>query len=80
MDEEFQFFLYLARPYAAMLTHADDRTRIAAWLQSLCTIQGDTCSSMRAIRNDYMMALLGYDQICKINTEYNFSNLFQLYP
>ncbi|KAF2879031.1 hypothetical protein ILUMI_27125 [Ignelater luminosus] len=60
LDQEFQFFLYLARPYAAMLNNPDDRTRIAAWLQTLCTIHGDFCSSMRAIRNDYMMALLGY--------------------
>ncbi|KAK4886813.1 hypothetical protein RN001_003084 [Aquatica leii] len=60
LDQEFQFFLYLARPYAAMLSNGDDRTRIAAWLQTLCTIHGRSCSSMRAIRNDYMMALLGY--------------------
>ncbi|KAF5302906.1 hypothetical protein FQA39_LY02086 [Lamprigera yunnana] len=60
LDQEFQFFLYLARPYAAMLSNGDDRTRVAAWLQTLCTIHGRSCSSMRAIRNDYMMALLGY--------------------
>lgn len=59
LDQEFQFLLYLARPYAAMLS-ADDRTRTAVWFQSLCTIYGESCSSMKSIRNDYITALLGY--------------------
>ncbi|KAB0799677.1 hypothetical protein PPYR_07557 [Photinus pyralis] len=59
LDQEFQFFLFLARPYASLL-NSDDQTKIAAWLQTLCTISGRSCSSMKAIRNDYMMALLGY--------------------
>lgn len=60
LDQEFQLFLYLARPYAYMLRNGNDRTRIAAWLQMLCSIHGmESCSSMKAIRNDYMMALLG---------------------
>ncbi|XP_044749072.1 uncharacterized protein LOC123309848 [Coccinella septempunctata] len=60
LDQEFQFFLYLARPYAALMLNAEDRTKVACWLQTLCTIQGNCCSSMKAVRNDYMMALLGY--------------------
>lgn len=59
LDQEFQFLLYLARPYATMLTNIDDRTKVATWLQMLCTIQDDACSSMRGIRNDYLMSLLG---------------------
>ncbi|XP_045479357.1 uncharacterized protein LOC123684225 [Harmonia axyridis] len=60
LDQEFQFYLYLARPYAALMLNAEDRTKVACWLQTLCTIQGNCCSSMKAVRNDYMMALLGY--------------------
>ncbi|XP_030748243.1 uncharacterized protein LOC115876568 [Sitophilus oryzae] len=61
LDQEFQFFLYLAKPYASMITGGAERTRIAAWLQILCSICGnECCSHMKAIRNDYMMAMLGY--------------------
>lgn len=59
LDQEFQFLLYLARPYATLIPNGDDRTKVASWLQMLCSICEDVCSSMRAIRNDYMMALLG---------------------
>lgn len=59
LDQEFQFLLYLARPYATLLTNVDDRTKVATWLQMLCTVQDDSCSSMRGIRNDYLMSLLG---------------------
>ncbi|XP_023022037.1 uncharacterized protein [Leptinotarsa decemlineata] len=63
LDQEFQLFLYIARPYAYLIRNGNDRTRIAAWLQMLCSIHGkDSCSSMKAMRNDYMMALLGYLQ------------------
>ncbi|KAL3266148.1 hypothetical protein HHI36_010333 [Cryptolaemus montrouzieri] len=64
LDQEFQLFLYLARPYAALMLNAEDRTKVCCWLQTLCTIQGNCCSSMKAVRNDYMMALLGY--ICDL--------------
>ncbi|EFA02313.1 uncharacterized protein LOC664256 [Tribolium castaneum] len=59
LDQEFQYLLYLTRPYAALLP-AEDKTRTAAWLQTLCTIHGEACSAMKAIRNDYIMALVGY--------------------
>ncbi|KAI4462585.1 hypothetical protein MML48_4g00013168 [Holotrichia oblita] len=60
LDQEFQFLLYLAKPYAAMLKGRYDSTKVATWMQTLCTIHGNSCSSMKGIRNDYMMALLGY--------------------
>jgi len=60
LDQEFQIFLYLAKPYASMITGGAERTRVAAWLQILCSIYGnECCSKMKAVRNDYMMALLG---------------------
>ncbi|ERL93968.1 hypothetical protein D910_11253 [Dendroctonus ponderosae] len=63
LDQEFQFYLYLAKPYAAMISGGAERTRVAAWLQMLCSVHGtECCSRMKAIRNDYMMALLGYLQ------------------
>ncbi|KAG5897939.1 hypothetical protein JTB14_014052 [Gonioctena quinquepunctata] len=63
LDQEFQLFIYIARPYAYLIKNGNDRTRIAAWLQMLCSIHGnESCSSMKAMRNDYMMALLGYLQ------------------
>ncbi|XP_060531631.1 uncharacterized protein LOC132705192 [Cylas formicarius] len=67
LDQEFQFFLYLAKPYAAMITGGAERTRVSAWLQILCSIHGiQSCSKMKAIRNDYMMALLGYIQDMRV--------------
>lgn len=60
LDQEFQYMLYLAKPYVAMLEGRFESTRGATWLQTLCTIHGEACSSMRGIRNDYMMALLGF--------------------
>lgn len=61
LDQEFMFLLYLARPYAALMLTCEDRTKMACWIQTLCTIYGrNFCSSMKAIRNDYIMALLGY--------------------
>ncbi|XP_017774750.1 PREDICTED: uncharacterized protein LOC108561364 [Nicrophorus vespilloides] len=60
LDQEFQFLLYLVKPYAALLPNSYDRTRVATWMQTLCSIADESCSSMRGIRNDYIMALLGY--------------------
>lgn len=63
LDQEFQFMLYMARPYAHLLTNGPDKTRVATWLQILCSVHGpECCSAMKAIRNDYIMALLGYLQ------------------
>ncbi|CAH1992630.1 unnamed protein product [Acanthoscelides obtectus] len=60
LDQEFQLLLYIAKPYAFMILNGNDRTRVAAWFQMLCSIHGgSSCSSMKAIRNDYLMALLG---------------------
>ncbi|XP_022900610.1 uncharacterized protein [Onthophagus taurus] len=60
LDQEFQFLLYLTKPYAALLEGRYESTRVATWVQTLCTIHDESCSSMRGIRNDYIMALLGY--------------------
>lgn len=61
LDWEFQYLLHIARPYAALMTTVQDKTRVAKWLQKLCGIRMEvTCSKMKGVRNDYMMALLGY--------------------
>lgn len=61
LDWEFQYLLHVARPYAALMTTVQDKTRVAKWLQKLCSIRMDVaCSRMKGVRNDYMMALLGY--------------------
>ncbi|XP_067012292.1 uncharacterized protein [Anabrus simplex] len=59
LDEEFQLYLYLARPYASLLTNPEDKTKAATWLQVLCTVQKDACPVLKGIRNDYIQALLG---------------------
>lgn len=61
LDWEFQYLLHIARPYAALMTTIEDKTKVAKWLQKLCGIRMDiACSKMKGVRNDYMMALLGY--------------------
>ncbi|VVC29822.1 Domain of unknown function DUF4485 [Cinara cedri] len=61
LDCEFQYLLHIARPYAALMTTVQDKTRVAKWLQKLCGIRMDVkCAKMKGVRNDYMMALLGY--------------------
>jgi len=61
LDWEFQYLLHIARPYAALMTTVQDKTRVAKWLQKLCGVRMDiACSQMKGVRNDYMMALLGY--------------------
>lgn len=61
LDWEFQYLLHVSRPYAAMMATVQDKTRVAKWLQKLCGIRKDAaCSKMKGVRNDYMMALLGY--------------------
>lgn len=61
LDWEFQYLLHIARPYAALMTTVQDKTRVAKWLQKLCGVRMDIkCSKMKGVRNDYMMALLGY--------------------
>lgn len=61
LDWEFQYLLHIARPYAALMTTVQDKTRVAKWLQKLCGVRVDiACLKMKGVRNDYMMALLGY--------------------
>ncbi|XP_063224755.1 uncharacterized protein LOC134532265 [Bacillus rossius redtenbacheri] len=59
-DCEFRFLLHLAQPYAALLPSGDDKKLLAAWLQALCSVRRDACFHMKAVRNDYIKALLGY--------------------
>lgn len=75
LDQEFQLFLHIARPYAALLT-GHDKTRIANWIQILCSIHGkDCCSGMKSIRNDYIMALTSW-VYWRLSTFIYFDNLF----
>lgn len=60
LDLEFRYFLYLARPYAALLLIAEDKAKVASWIQTLATIRTTACIGMKGIRNDYMQNLLGY--------------------
>ncbi|XP_050528184.1 uncharacterized protein LOC126898286 [Daktulosphaira vitifoliae] len=61
LDWEFQYLLHVARPYAALITSIPDKTKLIKWLQKLCNVNIETeCLKMRGVRNDYMMALLGY--------------------
>lgn len=61
LDWEFQFLLHMARPYAALMTTVSDKTNAAKWIRKLCGIRMDlACTKMKGVRNDYMMAFLGY--------------------
>ncbi|XP_069675863.1 uncharacterized protein [Periplaneta americana] len=60
LDEEFRLFLYLVRPYAALLPNPEDRMKVASWIQLLCSVKGkDVCVGMRSLRNDYIRSLYG---------------------
>lgn len=59
LDEEFKFMLYLSRPYYFIMKE-QDRAKMQAWFELLCSIRGpNCCSTMKGIRNDYVMILLG---------------------
>lgn len=61
LDWEFQYLLHVSRPYAALMDTVQEKTRVAKWLQKLGSVRGDAaCAKMKGVRNDYMMALLGY--------------------
>ncbi|XP_044734543.1 uncharacterized protein LOC123296908 [Chrysoperla carnea] len=61
LDEEFQFMLHLAMPLWRNWPLMKDRKRAGLWIQTLCTLHYNCfCTNMRVIRNDYLMALLGY--------------------
>lgn len=60
LDKQFKFFLYIGKPFAALLPHATERTLAGKWLQTLCTVNKNSCAVGKGIRNDYMMCLLGY--------------------
>ncbi|KAK6630357.1 hypothetical protein RUM44_005024 [Polyplax serrata] len=62
LDSQFQFYLWLSRPYVALLTDAEEKTIAARWIQLLCGIAPDVdnCTEMKELRNEYMESLLGY--------------------
>jgi Domain of unknown function (DUF4485) len=61
LDQHFKFFIHLAAPYAAILPRSSDRLQAAKWLKALCEHDPKTtCGVSKAIRNDYMMALMGF--------------------
>lgn len=60
LDDLFQYYLYLAKPYAAMLARPSDRLRAGKWIQALCKIDKTSCGVMKGRRNDYMMLLGGH--------------------
>ncbi|XP_048511311.1 uncharacterized protein LOC105690766 [Athalia rosae] len=57
---EFAFLMYQIRPYAALMPCRDARTKVAAWIQTLCRLKCKTCGKMKGLRNDYAYALYGY--------------------
>lgn len=60
LDNLFQYYLYLAKPYAAMLARPSDRLRAGKWIQALCKVDKLSCGPMKGRRNDYMMLLGGH--------------------
>lgn len=60
LDDMFQYYMYLAKPYAAMLARPSDRLRAGKWIQALCKVDKTSCVVMKGRRNDYMMLLGGH--------------------
>uniref|UniRef100_T1H9X1 DUF4485 domain-containing protein n=1 Tax=Rhodnius prolixus TaxID=13249 RepID=T1H9X1_RHOPR len=60
LDQEFMYFLHMAKPYAALISIPAGKAKVALWLQTLATIRVTSCLAMKGIRNDYMQTLLGY--------------------
>ncbi|XP_046748839.1 uncharacterized protein LOC124412766 [Diprion similis] len=60
LDNEFWFLMYQIRPYAALMPCRDARTKVAAWIQTLCRLGCKKCGRMKGLRNDYAYALYGY--------------------
>lgn len=60
LDQQFRFFLYLARPYVSQLSYSMDREKAVQWVAVLCSIDHSACVLSKGIRNDYMITLLGY--------------------
>lgn len=48
------------RPYAALMPCPDSKTKVAAWIQTLCRLGCTECDKMRALRNDYAYSMYGY--------------------
>ena len=59
LDQEFRLFLYLVRPYAALLGNPEDKAKVCSWIQILCCVPRTSCVAMKGLRNDYIRSLYG---------------------
>ncbi|KAJ9588132.1 hypothetical protein L9F63_018490 [Diploptera punctata] len=59
LDQEFRLFLYLVRPYAALMENPEDKAKVSSWIQLLCCVPKKCCLGMKSLRNDYMRSLYG---------------------
>ncbi|KAL0268834.1 UNVERIFIED_CONTAM: hypothetical protein PYX00_010645 [Menopon gallinae] len=73
LDASFQYFLWLIRPYVALMTDPTDKTKAACWVQTLCGIapEREDCPMMKEMRNDYLIALLGYVHDLRVEGPFN---------
>lgn len=60
LDNQFQLYLYMAKPQIVLLQNRHEKILASQWIQSLGCINKKSCTASKAIRNDYMMALGGY--------------------
>lgn len=60
LDNQFQLYLYMAKPHVVLLKNRHEKLLSSQWIQTLCCINKKSCTASKAIRNDYMMALGGY--------------------
>lgn len=68
------FLLYQIRPYAALMPCPEAKTKVAAWIQTLCGLSCVSCDKMKALRNDYAYVLYGYVRDLRV------TGPFQDYP
>ncbi|XP_014279755.1 uncharacterized protein [Halyomorpha halys] len=71
LDQEFKFFLYLAKPIVSLISDIRDKGICAVWILTLAKVRTCSCLTMKAIRNDYMQALLGYIQDLRMVRPFN---------
>ncbi|CAH1398329.1 unnamed protein product [Nezara viridula] len=71
LDQEFNFFLYLSKPLVSLIPCLRDKAICAVWILTLAKVRTCSCLTMKAIRNDYMQALLGYIQDLQVVGPFN---------
>lgn len=59
LDQEFNFFLYLTKPMISLIPNIRDKAICGIWILTLAKVRTCSCLTMKAIRNDYMQALMG---------------------